>query len=593
MRIHKFWGLFAFTGMTLGTWWRLKNIKPIEEAIQNEDDHYDAFHTAWTKEEKTTPAYQTLLKRWGTREGLFDIDFGGALSKKQQKELRKKRLDHIAKNAEVVAANQRRKLRLNPSLSDGLEAYETTQVVLQNTTNEFQLVNLWGGNLPDGQATSSIETTEDFNIQTGSHPVVVSFNEFNNCFYIINQLSEVVQVLNIKGEEIHQFELNTTNIIGSISPVDLIIINDKTNQRYGNAYVVGSVSNQVYELTSNFRISKTFEVGRRPVSITFDERKNRLFVTNLRGNTISSIDITSGNVDTIISIDTPRNIQWHPETRNIYVFSSSLKEIQIFSPEGNLLKRHFVNTKEGQFQYFPTTTQMLFLNLDQNELTVFDKDSHNLKIIVLTDSISFIAFNPKIQYLYLGDTHSSFYQILDKDFSKRESKIKESGEDIISFSSDGSAALSIQSHLQIGKLSVTQKRSSVIFNQSYQATRTDFQHNPAIVKHIKIINQSKEKLNTLRLISKTITGKESVKTFSFRNYDSPQHFADISEIRDMQGAFIDGKHRWELQLPPNARITILLYHLQYDTYSLLPETARKSIGVEMSKGLFNWNHQRV
>ncbi len=580
------WGWFIATGVAVGTWLKLRKAQSSSETSDELLSDYDNFNKEWTADEKATPAYQKLLQKWGTPEEVIDVKYGEGKTKKERKRLQDKKLNHIEATALALAQTQKDKLQEFPKLNAALSDFEITQVTVTNTTNSPQITSLWGGNRPSLQASILEDSEQD--ISVGIAPVVVNYNPFNSHFYIVNQLSETVQVVDSKGREIHLFELRLPgDFIGGISPVAITIIDDINSPYYGYAYVVGSISNHVYELTPQFEIGRIFTVGRRPVSIGFDKRLQRLLVANLQEHTISSIDLEDSLVSEFASIGAPRTLIVHPITDEVYAFTKALGAVSIFSSSGDELHTFNNASEQGFFIYFPPLEEVLFLNPSTKLMIRFDAVSHIAQTFTANYDFEFAIYQPTEKQLLLASKEASFFEVYDEVLEPKGTFPKSQGANLFSISNDGNVLLEIDNQLSNGIVQISQSTPAVTFNSGYEATLKDFQHNPAILRHLKIINQGDLHLNTVKFISKSVTGKESIKMLSIRNYDSPQHFSKVSEIMDVEGIAMDGRNRWEFTLPPNARVTFLLYHLQYDTYNLLPETARKSIGVTMSKGLLN------
>ena len=102
----------------------------------------------------------------------------------------------------------------------------------------------------------------------------------------------------------------------------------------------------------------------------------------------------------------------------------------------------------------------------------------------------------------------------------------------------------------------------VTISNNYEGTYEEFQHNPIRIKHTKVIVSGDNYLSPLKIIKKSITGKENKSTVSLNNYCSPQNGSKVLEIFDLEGQVIDGKTRWELLLQPKQSLTVLIHYKQ-------------------------------
>ncbi len=536
----------------------------------------------WTNREKKTEAYQTLLAKWGTKEGVFEVGYGKAYSKKEMNRQQQDRLDRIKKQADILSLSQQ-----IPSLDNEKETYEITQVTLNNTSDREQEVNLWGGNLPLDDNIIPREVKKSHSVNVGLSPREIGFNPFNNSFYVVNQLSETIEIFNSNGKKINEYNLRFEScFIGAISPVTIVIIDDKNSNYYGYAYIVGSVSNKIYELSPDFKITRVFKTENRPVDIAYCTIKQSLIVPNLRSQSLTNIKLPSGDIELWNNAMSFRKILINPTNGNVFLLSKNQNKIYVYNRNREEIRVNEIGVSRGQFEYHTSNNKVLFLTNDK--LIILNGEDGKIdKEINLTESSSSMRYDSITLQLYIANRDSPTYTIIDRDFSISKTLPRFNNSDVFCFGQKENSLFEINSHNSEGRITVKSKESIVKVNRRYTAIRQDFQHSPAVVKHLRVINSGNQKLNSIRLISRSISGKENVKTYSFRKYDNPRHFADISEINDLQNAFIDGRNRWQITLPPRARITLLVYHLQYDTYSLLPETARKSTGVEMSKGILN------
>jgi len=161
----------------------------------------------------------------------------------------------------------------------------------------------------------------------------------------------------------------------------------------------------------------------------------------------------------------------------------------------------------------------------------------------------------------------------------------ESLENFDNFILKGSSTIFLSSSSNQIRTRGTIQSPTVTVNEEYYENREDFQHNPAMVSHVKLVASGEDRINALQLIEKSVTGTEISKTISLSNSQSPQNFANVSELFDMNGNLIDGHVTWCFKINPKQQVTFLIYYHQFEMYNLLPEKTRISTGVQMSKGI--------
>ena len=111
-------------------------------------------------------------------------------------------------------------------------------------------------------------------------------------------------------------------------------------------------------------------------------------------------------------------------------------------------------------------------------------------------------------------------------------------------------------------------KQGISIKEDYDEYRQEFQFNPALVKHLKIIS-SDRLISTLELEDVSISGKRDRRFLSISNYSSPQNFLSVAEVFDIDGCVIDGLHRWYFTIPAQTSITLLIYYKKLDWFGVL------------------------
>lgn len=588
-------GLAALTGVTFGALLGARGKRDSLASLDSGTEEDSFVVSPWNEEEKQTSEYKQLLSKWGTKEGVIDVNAPSELLIKKRKASRFKKVHRKGKvlsekfNATPKIIETVSKQKYHEKL---VANFETTQVTITNNTSSPQKVNLWGANsaIEDHSKTEAVEEF-DSSTRLGTHPQNAIYNPANNLFYIVNQLSDSLSVLNAAGVLLRTLDLGN-GFIGTVSPADLTVNTVSTSSSFGVVYLIGSVSNTVYEIDLNFKVTNDLKVGKRPIAIAFNQINESIYVCNLVSNTVSEINTLTKAQSIFTTLEKPVSIGVHQGSGNVYVFQKGSQSIRVFDTKNKVLAQGIsINTANGKFGYNPNNKRLYFSVQDQNQVIALNDIEFNIDTtIAVGNSPLSIAYNSVVKSLYVSNILDQNYSLVS-DAEDLIDTIKFSSFNIgLAISTIENTVLNTSITEGSAGLKKTTRTPAISFNDDYQEHREDFQHNPAILQHLRVINSGNQKLNTLQLINKSISGKEECVSHSFRNYDSPQNFANVSELYDVKGAMLDGRNSWCLSVPPNQKITLLLYHKQFEVYDLLPETSRKSTGVQMSKGLPKlWN----
>lgn len=489
---------------------------------------------------------------------------------------------------------------------------DITQVTVTNHTDDIRKVTLWGAN-----ACSPItdplflDGTISETIDVEKQPQDIAYNPANNLFYVVNQLSDSVSAISASGVLIATIDLckvvnqngggtvgerlrsssssrvtSKNKLPGTISPSSIAINAKIDSPQYGMIAVACSVSDEVVFINTDNTIDSRESVGVRPIDVVHNIVDDCYYVANLVSGTISKICVNR-RVNNLPNIEEARTIGVNQDNGDLYIHSTKNGEINIYDVQGSL-KGTAGSVQSGivSFAYHPIKKRVYMTLNESNTVSELDSVTFRVltKINVGNDPVS-IAFNSNDGLLYVANRGDQNITRLD---------IKNQIVDTIDPGSFG-IGLAISSTKDIIALSnsandtVTifgeQKGPTVTVNEEYFEDREDFQHNPTLINHLKIVASGDSRINALQLIESSVSGKESVKTISLSNHQSPQNFGNISEVFDIGGDLIDGHIRWCFKINPKQTVTFLIYHKQFEMYNVLPEKSRISTGVQMSKGI--------
>lgn len=492
---------------------------------------------------------------------------------------------------------------------------DVTQITVTNHTDDIRKVCLWGAiscvPLTDPMF---IESTGTSTVTVEKHPQELVYNPATDLFYVVNQLGDSVSVINTSGVLVvtidlckmmsnsetgsgysveersasnpERIQINPIKLPGTISPVALVVNTKSDSSEYGMIAVACSVSDEVVFINTDNTIESRKTVGTRPIDIVFNPVDDCYYTTNLVSGTISKI-CTNRRVNNLPEIEGARTIGVDTDSGNLYIHNSNDGAVNIYDLQGNLKGSvGSVRSEIVSFLYHPVTKNMYMVLNDSNSITVLDTTRFGAitKLNTGNDPVA-IAYNPNNGLMYVGNRGdqtitriNTKHQVVDtiKTGSFGIGLAISTKEDIVAVSNTVDDTVII-SGIKGGP--------TVTVNEEYYEYREDFQHNPTLISHLKIVASGKDRINAIQLIEKAVTGKETCQTLSLSNHQSPQNFGNISEVFDIGGDIIDGHSIWCFKINPKQVVTFLIYHKQFEMYNILPDKSRISTGVQMSKGV--------
>ncbi|WP_179020745.1 YncE family protein [Winogradskyella forsetii] len=463
---------------------------------------------------------------------------------------------------------------------------EVTQVTITNHTEDIRKVTLWGANSQTLLADPMfLESTIAKNITVEKRPQDMVYNPANDLFYVANQLSDSVSVIDVFGTLITTISLSSSNLPGSISPV-AVTVNTKTDSpKFGVIAVACSVSNEVVFIDNEIVIRRE-NIGKRPIDISYNIFDDCYYIANLISGTISKISNTY-RVTNFLNILGARNLGMNEDNGDLYIYSVENSDISIYDSQGVLKDTiEDVTSSIVSFVYHPIKKRMYLGFSDSNIVSEIDPLTFGIVVnIRVGNNPVALAYNYNNEMLYVRNRGDQNITRLD---------VKNNIIDTITLGDFG-VGMAISSRKDIIALSNSknnmvnilgsQSGPTVSVNEEYYEDREDFQHNPAMVSHLKIVASGEDRINTLQLLENSVSGKEKCSTLSLSNHHSPQNFGNISEVYDISGNLIDGHVRWCFKINPKQQVTFLIYYKQFEMYKMLPEKSRISTGVQMSEGI--------
>lgn len=484
---------------------------------------------------------------------------------------------------------------------------EVTQITVTNHTDDIRKVCLWGANacLP---LTDPMQIERSFTkeVLVQKHPQGVVYNIVNDAFYCINQLSDSVSVISSTGDVITTIDLSKNPITsegedsgparlansefnllpGAISPSAITVNSNENSLEYGTIAVACSVSNEVVFISPYNEIISRRNTDVRPVDIVFNPVDGCYYTANITSGTITKI-CPLKRANNLPRIEGVKSLGVDTNTGDLFVHTITDGRINIYDLSGNFKSSVGATVEENIYFAFNPENGLMYISFYEGK-TVLLYDAVQTKTITkipLRKSPSVMAFNPHNNLMYVGCTENQTVTRITIA-NEIQDVIKLSGFTSHIAISSKKDVIAV-SDTENDTVTITGNKSSptVTVNDEYYEYREDFQHNPTLISHLKIVASGEDRINALQLIEKSVAGKETCQTLSLSNHQSPQNFGNISEVFDIDGDIIDGHSIWCFKINPKQVVTFLIYHKQFEMYSVLPEKSRISTGVQMSKGI--------
>ena len=381
-----------------------------------------------------------------------------------------------------------------------------------------------------------------------------------------NQLSNNVTVLTSQGTIVTTISLEPHY---SNSPVDLAI-HTTAGAHYGHVYVVGIIANTVTVIDRNHTIVDTIVVGKRPVSIAYHAVNNRFYVANLIDDTVSVIDGTTHNVTTLTVGQRPLDIA----TSNngfIYVANSGDDTVSIIDTQDQVSTITHLTGKPVALAYQEHTHALYVVAEETNVVYVIAPNLQLVATISVGNAPRNILYNPHNQHMYVGNRADNTYTIIAPDRSTTTLSLGTVNIGLSSSSTENRLFSTAPHANTLQMIGFAQIPNPVTYDEDYRNKAHEFQHAPALVKHVKFVFSGTTHSPVLKRIEKRITGKNKASYVSFGNYKSPQNFLNVCEVFELDGAIIDGSNSWSFTIAPHQTITTMVYYKQLKMYQRIPQ----------------------
>jgi len=450
--------------------------------------------------------------------------------------------------------------------------FKRVQFVITNTTDQAQEVRLWGAN-SDISLTRSSRFENQFSttlsVGVGNYPQGIVYNPATNLFYVANQLSDSISVLNAQGELIQTIPLAVIAApAGTYSPVTLAVNASVNSSGYGMIYVINSVRDSISVIDQNHSIIDELLTGKRPIDIAYNPVDDHFYVVSLTEATLFAINASTRQVDSrqlegipfslAINTDNGHIVVNIPELDSVYLYDTDHQRLGIFDQIG---------LPVVDWAFHPLNGKLYGVVQQSPSLLILDTTSISQNRIPVEGTPLSIAYSEAEGLLYIGENRDGqILRLNEKNDFITPFPVADFETGIAIHPQDGTVLLSQATRNTVTIVQV--QKAEVTIVENYQEYREEFRSAPIMVKHLKVVS-SDQLISNLFLEDGSITGKRFTRSINISSHNSPRNFLSVAEVFDIDKTLIDGRHQWRFTMSPQTCITLLLYYKQFEINQLI------------------------
>ena len=452
------------------------------------------------------------------------------------------------------------------------DRYKRLQFVISNTTDSPQEIRLWGAN-SSISLTQSSRFTNSFNNSTsvgvGNYPQGIVYNPATDLFYVANQLSDTISILDAAGTPITTIALSPVPVpSGSYSPIALAVNTRADSPGFGEVYVVNSVRDSISVIDRNLTLVAELLTGKRPIGIGYNPVDDMMYVVSLTDATLFAIATDSRLVAQRPLEGIPFSVGIDPSTGHIVVNIPELNSVYLYDiAHQRLAIFEQIGARILAWAFHPLSNQLYGVVENDASLLIINTLTIAQQRIPIDGVGLSIAYSQAEGLLYIGEvTNGQLLRLDEKDVFVTPFPVSAFETGIAIHPENGSVALSQATQNTVSLIGVN--RAEVTIVENYNEFREEFRSFPALVKHLKVVS-SDQLMPVLFLEDRSISGKTHERIISISSHQSPRNFLSVAEVFQMEDTLIDGRHQWRFTINPQTRITLLLYYKQLEINKLI------------------------
>ncbi|GEM_PF-2648953 len=163
-------------------------------------------------------------------------------------------------------------------------------------------------------------------------------------------------------------------------------------------------------------IKTSVAVGDSPISVAVNPETNKIYVSNLRSDTVSIVDGSKNILITNLSVGTsPQGIDVNPKTNLVYVVNQLSNSVSIIDGSLNTVTTTVnVGKKPTSVRVNPKTNKIYVTNQDDNSVTVIDGSTNTiLTTISVGKGPQGLAINTVTNKIYVANSTSDTISVID------------------------------------------------------------------------------------------------------------------------------------------------------------------------------------
>ncbi|EDP94670.1 hypothetical protein KAOT1_00300 [Kordia algicida OT-1] len=479
--------------------------------------------------------------------------------------------------------------RLRLFYKELLEENEVAQITVTNCSDVSREITLWGTNkcAPIANPLHGFEEIlKEADLVLATSEVV--YNPVNDLFYVLSSRDDSLIIVNDQAVVLQTISLRI-NELPLVNPNNIVVNTNPNSIEYGYVGITGIREKEFFTVDLNFNISRRISLANDPIDLVYNPVDDAYYITESVRDSVTKITAFDNTVIDYLTIAGVKTLGVNTDNGDLYIHNISNNNVDVYNSNGvrkGWIERATANENKASF-YYHTINQKMYIAYDSlNSLIVVDTTTLATEKILNTalEPID-IEFNPLNNLMYVASQDEQKFTRIDADLEVVDHIPLVSFDRSFAISSkNGTIALN---NATLRKLFVYTRNSKLLVKVSddYLQIREDFKYNPMLISHVKVVASTSARINTLQIIESSISGKQTCESISLRSYQSPQGFGNVAEVFEMEGYIIDGRVCWRFTIHPNQQVTFLIYYQQLEMYNFLPEKARISTGVQMSKGI--------
>lgn len=468
-----------------------------------------------------------------------------------------------------------------------LEQNQVAQITVTNCSDQQREVTLWGANKCAPIANPLYGS--DFVLRqaaVGQIPCEVVYNPVNDLFYVINNGTDTITIVNDQAEVIRTARLrNIPNI--PINPNGIVVNTNVNSPEYGYVAIISETSTELIIVGLDFLVKRRIDLNTVPKDIIYNPIGDQYYITSFVSGAVYRISTGNDFIEYYLAINGVQNLGVNSDTGDLYFSQTATNTIEVYDTNRVRIGGFGLGIASDVSFFYHSLNSKLYVSFEkENKLLVINTQT-NMSVASLNvgNLPMTIGYNKNDTYIYVANEIDQTFTRINENFEIVDTiGIASFNKSFAVSSKNGYFALNDAPNEKLIIYS-GQRKPLVKITEDYQEIREDFKYNPILITHMKVVASTKDRIHTLQLIESSISGMETCESISLGSYQSPQGFGNVSEVFEMEGNIIDGRVCWRFKINPNQQVTFLIYYKQLEMYSFLPEKSRVSIGVQMSKGI--------